>query len=128
MLLPLPERFFAGGDTGPRGFRFDAVGPQVVGANGERYATGGNALLLGGAELRYNVTRAVQFASFLDVGNVYPQVERPRPRRAAPLAPGSACATARRSARCASTGATCSTRSPATQSRSRFHLTIGHAF
>ena len=71
--LPLPERFFAGGDFGPRGFRFDAVGPQVLGTDGQLYPTGGNALLLGGAELRYNLTRAFQLASFLDVGNVYPE-------------------------------------------------------
>ena len=126
-LLPLPERFFAGGDTGPRGFRYDAVGPQVVAANGDRYATGGNALLLGGAELRYNVTRAVQLASFLDVGNVYLQ--------ARDLELG-----ALRS----SAGLGLRYRTPigpirldwgyvldpqqGDESRSRFHLTIGHAF
>jgi outer membrane protein assembly factor BamA len=73
-LLPLPERFFAGGDYGPRGFPVDGVGPQVVGTDGKLYPTGGNALVLGGAEARYNVTRALQLASFLDTGNVYPEV------------------------------------------------------
>jgi outer membrane protein insertion porin family len=72
-LLPLPERFFAGGDYGPRGFPIDGVGPQVVGDDGTLYPTGGNALVLGNAELRYNVTRAFQLASFLDLGNVYPE-------------------------------------------------------
>ena len=73
--LPLPERFFAGGDFGPRGFPEDAVGPQLPGSNGGLYPTGGNALVLGGTELRYNVTHAFQLASFLDLGNVYSQVQ-----------------------------------------------------
>jgi outer membrane protein insertion porin family len=73
-LLPLPERFFAGGDFGPRGFPVDGVGPQVVSDAGTIYPTGGNALVLGNAELRYNVTRALQLASFVDVGNVYREV------------------------------------------------------
>ncbi|HVO12515.1 MAG TPA: BamA/TamA family outer membrane protein [Vicinamibacteria bacterium] len=70
-LLPQPERFFAGGDFGPRGFPFDMVGPLLTGANGQLYPVGGNALVLAGAELRYNLTRAFQVASFLDLGNVY---------------------------------------------------------
>jgi len=73
-LLPLPERFFAGGDYGPRGFPVDGVGPQVLGTDGKLYPTGGNALLLGGAEARYNLTRSLQVASFVDTGNVYPEV------------------------------------------------------
>jgi outer membrane protein insertion porin family len=73
-LLPLPERFFAGGDFGPRGFPIDGVGPQFEGTDGTLYPTGGNALVLGNAELRYNVTRAFQLASFVDVGNVYREV------------------------------------------------------
>lgn len=70
-LLPLPERFFAGGDYGPRGFPVDGVGPQLIGTDGTSYPTGGNALLLGGAEMRYNLSRSFQLASFLDTGNVY---------------------------------------------------------
>jgi outer membrane protein insertion porin family len=70
-LLPLPERFFAGGAYGPRGWPVDGVGPKVVNPDGEFFATGGNALLLGGAELRYDLTRQLQLASFLDVGNVF---------------------------------------------------------
>jgi len=73
-LLPLPERFFAGGDYGPRGFPVDGVGPKVVGTNGRLYPIGGNALLLGGAEMRLALTRSLQLATFLDIGNVYPLV------------------------------------------------------
>ncbi|MGE5125556.1 MAG: outer membrane protein assembly factor [Betaproteobacteria bacterium] len=72
-LLPLPERFFAGGDFGPRGFRFDMVGPQLTAQDGQVYPTGGNALVFGGAEMRYDLTGALQVASFLDLGNVYPE-------------------------------------------------------
>jgi outer membrane protein insertion porin family len=72
-LLPLPERFFAGGDYGPRGFPVDEVGPKIVSPSGDVYPTGGNAVLLGGAELRLNLTRSFQLASFLDTGNVYPE-------------------------------------------------------
>jgi outer membrane protein insertion porin family len=70
-LLPLPERFFAGGDYGPRGFPVDGLGPKLVGTDGQLYPTGGNAVALGGAELRYNFSRAFQLASFLDNGNVF---------------------------------------------------------
>jgi outer membrane protein insertion porin family len=73
-LLPLPERYFAGGDYGPRGFPVDEVGPKFVRSDGEVFPTGGNALLLGGAELRYNLTRSFQLATFLDLGNVYPEI------------------------------------------------------
>jgi outer membrane protein assembly complex protein YaeT len=73
-LLPLPERFFAGGAFGPRGWPVDEVGPKIVTPEGEVFPTGGNALLLGGAELRYDLTRSFQVATFVDVGNVYPEV------------------------------------------------------
>lgn len=73
-LIPLPERFFAGGAYGPRGWIVDGVGPQVITPSGEPFATGGNALLLGGAELRYDLSRSFQVATFLDMGNVYPEV------------------------------------------------------
>jgi len=125
-LLPLPERFFAGGDYGPRGFPIDGVGPQVRGENGELYPTGGNAVVLGNAELRYNVTRAFQLASFLDLGNVYLEARDIALREL------------RRTA-----GVGVRYRTPIGpirldwgyvldhregEARSKFHLTIGHAF
>lgn len=73
-LLPLPERFFAGGAYGPRGWPVDEVGPKILTPDGEVFPTGGNALLLGGAELRYDLTPSFQIATFLDIGNVYPEV------------------------------------------------------
>jgi outer membrane protein insertion porin family len=61
--LPLPDRFFAGGDYSLRGFKIDSVDPE-----------GGNALLLGSAELRVDANRRFSFAAFSDIGNVYPVV------------------------------------------------------
>jgi outer membrane protein insertion porin family len=69
--LPLPERFFAGGDYTIRGFEIDTAGPLEVGTNGELFPTGGNGLLLGSAELRRDIGRALTLAAFFDLGNVY---------------------------------------------------------
>jgi outer membrane protein insertion porin family len=72
--LPLPERFFAGGDYGPRGFKTDFAGPRELGSSGELVPTGGNALVFGGLELRYDLRRTLSFAAFTDAGSVYPRV------------------------------------------------------
>jgi outer membrane protein insertion porin family len=61
--LPLPDRFFAGGDYSLRGFKIDSVDPE-----------GGNALLLGSSELRVDAGRRLSLAAFADVGNVYPLI------------------------------------------------------
>jgi outer membrane protein insertion porin family len=74
VLLPLPERFFAGGDYGPRGFKTDFAGPLELGSSGELVPTGGNALVFGGLELRYDLRRTLAFAVFTDAGSVYPRV------------------------------------------------------
>jgi outer membrane protein assembly factor BamA len=126
-LLPLPERFFAGGDYGPRGFPVDGVGPKLVGADGSLYPAGGNAALLGSAELRYNLSRAFQVASFVDTGNVYPQTRDLALsdlrwsaglglRYRTPIGPIRL-----------DWGYVLDPQ-PSDESRSRFHLTIGHAF
>jgi outer membrane protein insertion porin family len=70
--LPLPDRFFAGGDHSLRGFKTDFAGPLEPGADGELQPTGGNALLLGGVELRVAAARRFEVAAFGDVGNVFP--------------------------------------------------------
>jgi outer membrane protein insertion porin family len=126
-LLPLPERFFAGGDFGPRGFPIDGVGPKVVGSNGQLYPDGGNALLLGDVEARYSLTRSFQLASFLDTGNVYPEVRDLSIRNLrwsaglgaryrTPIGPIRL-----------DWGYVLDPR-PSDQGRSHFHLTIGYAF
>jgi outer membrane protein insertion porin family len=60
LLLPIPERFFAGGDYSLRGFGVDEVREE-----------GGNGVLLGTAELRVDAGGGVSAAAFTDVGNVY---------------------------------------------------------
>nr|MCU0257117.1 outer membrane protein assembly factor [Vicinamibacterales bacterium] len=62
-LLPQPDRFFAGGDYSLRGWAVDSVDYE-----------GGNALLLGSAEIRFDVGRSIALAAFTDSGNVYPVV------------------------------------------------------
>ena len=63
IFLPRAERFYAGGDYSLRGFSLDSVLPS-----------GGNALVLGSAELRLDAGRYFAAALFSDVGNVYPLV------------------------------------------------------
>jgi outer membrane protein insertion porin family len=63
IFLPRAERFYAGGDYSLRGFSLDSV-----------LATGGNALVLGSAELRVDAGSYFSAAVFTDVGNVYPLV------------------------------------------------------
>ena len=63
IFLPRAERFYAGGDYSLRGFSLDSVLPS-----------GGNALVLGSAELRVDAGRYFAAAVFSDVGNVYPLV------------------------------------------------------
>jgi outer membrane protein insertion porin family len=72
--LPLPDRFFAGGDYSIRGFAIDTAGPLAPSSTGPLLPTGGNALLVGSAELRINTGGHFQVAVFTDMGNVYPLV------------------------------------------------------
>ncbi|MET0552011.1 MAG: BamA/TamA family outer membrane protein, partial [Vicinamibacteria bacterium] len=60
LFLPRPDRFYAGGDYSLRGFEADTVEPL-----------GGNAMMLGGAELRFSAGRSFSPAVFADAGNVY---------------------------------------------------------
>ena len=63
LLVPKPDRFFAGGDYSLRGFGVDEVRPD-----------GGNALLIGGVELRRHLIGSFWAAAFAETGNVYPLV------------------------------------------------------
>jgi outer membrane protein assembly complex protein YaeT len=79
-LLPISERFFAGGSTTLRGFRFEQAGPQVVleprfpGELPALVAVGGNALTIFNFELRYPLSRRFRIVPFYDLGNVFPLV------------------------------------------------------
>ncbi len=93
--LPISERFFTGGATTLRGFRFEAAGPQAVVEpkpdslqrcdNPLRqpddacvlptlFPLGGDALTVFNFELRYPLTSRLRFVPFYDFGNVFKRV------------------------------------------------------
>jgi outer membrane protein insertion porin family len=73
--LPISERFFSGGATTLRGFKFETAGPQIVLENpGELPAlvpSGGDALAVFNFELRYPLTQRLRLVPFYDFGNVF---------------------------------------------------------
>ena len=69
-LVPLSERFFAGGSTTLRGYAQNAVGP--IGADG--VPDGGAALLVINNEVRFPLVWLFDGAAFVDAGNVYSNV------------------------------------------------------
>lgn len=79
-VLPINERFFAGGATTLRGFRFEEAGPQAVlePRNPNELPTlvpvGGNALMIFNLELHYPLTRRWYVVPFYDWGNVFRRV------------------------------------------------------
>jgi outer membrane protein insertion porin family len=69
-LVPLSERFFAGGSSTLRGYELDTVGGlDIAGFN-----AGGQALLVLNEEWHFPIWKAFKGELFLDVGNVYPTV------------------------------------------------------
>ena len=89
LTLPISERFFSGGSTTLRGFRFEEAGPRQViipegvfrDRNGEQIflnpftvPVGGNALAIVNLEARIPLTRSVQTVPFYDGGNVFRRV------------------------------------------------------
>ncbi len=88
-ILPISERFFAGGSTTLRGFEFEAAGPRVVivpqgffrNQKGEpvfltpfTVPFGGNALAIVNMEARVPLTKSVRAVPFYDGGNVFRRV------------------------------------------------------
>lgn len=73
-IVPLPERFFAGGATSMRGFGLNEAGPRDP-STGQ--PLGGGTMFLNMFELRYPpldlpfVGRNLSFVTFLDSGNVF---------------------------------------------------------
>jgi outer membrane protein assembly complex protein YaeT len=78
--LPISQRFFAGGATTLRGFRFEEAGPQFIlePRNAEELPTlvplGGDAMVVLNAELRYPLTRQLRLVPFYDFGNIFSKV------------------------------------------------------
>jgi outer membrane protein insertion porin family len=66
--VPISERFFAGGGSSLRGFETDYAGPLDDTTGKPR---GGNALVIGSAELRRPILSFVHIAGFYDTGNVF---------------------------------------------------------
>jgi outer membrane protein assembly complex protein YaeT len=73
-LIPLPERFFAGGSTSLRGFGINQAGPRDLSTG---FPLGGNALFVNNVELRTPpvpfpfVGDNLSLALFHDMGNVF---------------------------------------------------------
>jgi outer membrane protein insertion porin family len=73
--IPASERFFAGGDTTVRGFSLDRLGSAgTITASG--FPTGGNAVVIGNAELRMAMPWSLQAVTFLDIGNVFTKIDQ----------------------------------------------------
>lgn len=85
-LLPISERFFAGGSTTLRGFDFEEAGPRVVvqptgtfiDSNGNQVYLdpftvpfGGNGMAIFNFEARIPLTTSIRVVPFYDGGNVY---------------------------------------------------------
>jgi outer membrane protein insertion porin family len=76
-LIPLPERFFAGGGTSLRGFALNQAGPR----DSTGFPVGGQALLAFNQEFRFPmrlpfIGTALSGALFYDGGNVYSRLGR----------------------------------------------------
>ncbi len=85
-VVPLSERFFAGGSNTLRGFATDSVGGQLIPTcldqpapvppapckNEESFNAGGEGLLILNEELHFPIWKALKGELFLDAGNVYP--------------------------------------------------------
>ncbi len=88
-ILPISERFFAGGSTSIRGFDFESAGPrivvipqgtfrdqsgQIVTLNPFTVPFGGNALAIVNLEARVPLSKSIRAVPFYDGGNVFRRV------------------------------------------------------
>lgn len=65
--IPVEERFYAGGSYSVRGWGRSELGPKDVNGN----PTGGNSLLEGSTELRFDIGKLIKLSVFGDFGNVW---------------------------------------------------------
>lgn len=68
--VPLFDRFFLGGITSLRGYRFREVGPQESTFDGDDEPIGGNTYWFGSAEYRIPIIERLKLALFYDIGMV----------------------------------------------------------
>jgi len=78
-VVPLSERYFAGGSNTMRGFAEDSVGGlklvlQDSSGNPVEFNAGGEALILFNEELHFPIWKSVRGELFVDLGNVYPTI------------------------------------------------------
>lgn len=88
-ILPISERFYAGGSNNLRGFDFDEAGPRVVvvpqgtfrNTSGEQVFLdpftipfGGNAMAIVNLEARLPLTKSIRVVPFYDGGNVFRRI------------------------------------------------------
>ena len=66
-VLPVSQRFFAGGDNSIRGFAYKSLGPTDESGD----VVGGSRLLVGSVELQYLIAPKWDVATFLDAGNAF---------------------------------------------------------
>jgi len=70
--LPVSQRFFAGGDSSVRGYRFKSLGPTTISPEtGEPVVVGGNNLLAQSVEYDYRFLDSWAVAAFFDQGNAF---------------------------------------------------------
>ncbi|MEQ1883463.1 MAG: POTRA domain-containing protein [Bryobacteraceae bacterium] len=78
LLIPLPERFFAGGASSQRAFPDNQAGPRDIGSNGNGatgFPLGGTAMFFHSTELRFPlIGDNVGGVLFHDMGNVYSDI------------------------------------------------------
>ncbi len=70
-LVPLQDRYFAGGTSTIRGYDIRDVGPKVTNADGGRTAVGGELFLVNNLEVQYRVTDILRLYGFGDAGGVW---------------------------------------------------------
>lgn len=66
-LLPVSQRFFAGGDYSVRGYDYNRLGPTDENNN----VVGGQYLATGSAEIEYRLSQNWAVAGFSDIGNAF---------------------------------------------------------
>jgi outer membrane protein insertion porin family len=69
--VPLFDRYFLGGITSLRGYRFREVGPQEKTFDGDDEPVGGNTYWFGSIEYRIPIIERLKLALFYDVGMVH---------------------------------------------------------
>ncbi|HVR42688.1 MAG TPA: outer membrane protein assembly factor BamA [Thermoanaerobaculia bacterium] len=85
-LVPFPERFTSGGESSHRAFELDRLGilcddtdpdcePTLIEIDGQLFPLGGNALVVANAEYRFPIFGSLQGATFVDLGNVWRDIE-----------------------------------------------------